>query len=56
MDTYFVSGKPFEESTETDSIKYDGTLEYREHQIELATLEIEKERLSILYNINKTSL
>lgn len=56
LDTYFIKGKPFEENSETDSIKYDGTLEYREHQIELATLEIEKERLSILYNINKTSL
>jgi hypothetical protein len=56
LDTYFIKGKPFEENSETDNIKYDGTVEYREHQIELATLEIEKERLSILYNINKTSL
>ena len=56
LDTYLITGKPVEHTEETNFIKYDGTMEYRENQIELATLEIEKEKSTILYNINKTSL
>nr|WP_199000563.1 hypothetical protein [Flavobacterium sp. ASV13] len=55
-DTYLITGKAVENTKETNFIKYNGTIEYRGNQIELATLEIEKEKSTILYNINKTSL
>jgi hypothetical protein len=56
FDAYLITGMPVENNEDSDFIKYDGTIEYRENQIELATLEIEKEESTILYNINKTSL
>jgi hypothetical protein len=56
FDTYSITGMPIENNGDTDFIKYEGIIEYRENQIELATLEIEKEKSTILYNINKTTL
>lgn len=57
FDTYFIEGTPVENNNrDFGFIKYEGSIEYRENQIELATLEIEKEELTILYNINKTTL
>jgi hypothetical protein len=54
--TYLINGTAVENNGDNDFIKYEGSIEYRENQIELATLEIEKEKSTILYNINKTSL
>ncbi|MBS7253674.1 hypothetical protein [Flavobacterium branchiicola] len=51
FDTYLITGIPAENN---DAIKYEGSIEYRNNQIELATLEVEKEKSTILYNINKT--
>lgn len=56
FDTYLIEGTPVENNENSDFIKYEGSIEYRDDQIELATLEIEKEKSTILYNINKTSL
>lgn len=56
FDAYFIAGTPVENNGDSDFIKYEGTIEYRENQIELGTLEIEKEKSTILYNINKTTL
>ncbi|KOP39805.1 hypothetical protein DBB36_21865 [Flavobacterium sp. WLB] len=55
FDTYLITGMPVENVGDTDFIKYHGIIEYRENQIELAVLEIEKEKSTILYNIYKTS-
>jgi hypothetical protein len=56
LDAYLIEGIPVENNEKNDFIKYEGRIEYRDDQIELATLEIEKEKSTILYNINKTSL
>ncbi|MNL82375.1 hypothetical protein D3C87_2097450 [compost metagenome] len=56
FDTYLISGTPVENNGDNDFIKYEGSIEYRNDQLELATLEIEKEESTILYNINKTTL
>ncbi|MFD1606064.1 hypothetical protein ACFSJW_19185 [Flavobacterium artemisiae] len=53
FDTYLIEGTPIEGN---DFIKYEGCIEYRNGQVELAALEIEKEASTILYNINKTTL
>lgn len=56
FDTYLIEGMPLESNRDSDFVKYQGSIQYRENQIELATLEIEKEESTILYNINKTTL
>jgi hypothetical protein len=56
FDTYLIEGVPLDSNRDSDFLKYKGSIEYRENQIELATLEIEKEESTILYNINKTTL
>jgi len=56
FDKYLISGTPVENNGDNDFIKYEGIIEYRNDQLELATLEIEKEESTILYNINKTTL
>lgn len=54
--TYLIEGTPVENNGDNDFVKYEGSVEYRNDQLELATLEIEKEESTILYNINKTTL
>ncbi|WP_316632995.1 hypothetical protein [uncultured Flavobacterium sp.] len=51
--TYAIEGTPAESN---DFIKYDGIMEYREDQIDLAIIEIEKEKTTLMYNIYKISL
>ncbi|KQB42746.1 hypothetical protein [Flavobacterium aquidurense] len=54
--TYILEGIPVESSENNDFIKYEGIIEYREDQIDLATIEIEKENSTTIYNIYKTAL
>ncbi|KQB37454.1 hypothetical protein [Flavobacterium aquidurense] len=56
FDSYLIEGIPLENNENSDFVKYQGSIQYRENQIELATLEVEKEESTILYNINKTTL
>ncbi|OXG04390.1 hypothetical protein BC749_102783 [Flavobacterium araucananum] len=56
FDTYLVKAAAIEDNQDTDFIKYDGIIEYRKDQIDLATIEVEKEKKTILYNIYKTTL
>jgi hypothetical protein len=44
------------EGNTTDFIKYDGVFEYRNDQVDLATIEIEKKETTLMYNIYKRTL
>ncbi|MFH6948808.1 hypothetical protein ACHRV6_09970 [Flavobacterium sp. FlaQc-51] len=54
--TYAIKGAPVQSNENSNFIKYQGIIEYREDQINFATIEIEKEKNTLVYNLYKTSL
>lgn len=56
FNTYAIEGTPAESNKNKDFIKYNGIIEYREDQIDLASIKIEKEKTTLMYNIYKTTL
>ncbi|OMQ10525.1 hypothetical protein [[Flexibacter] sp. ATCC 35103] len=56
FETYLIEGMPVENNENHDFIKYDGIIEYRQDQIDLATIEVKKQKTTIMYNIYKKTL
>lgn len=56
FNTYLIKGIPADNNQSQDFIKYNGYVEYRDDKIDLATIDIEKEKTTIMYNIYKRTL
>lgn len=56
FETYIIEGIPVENNENGDLIKFEGIIQYRENQVDLATIEIEMAKTTITYNLYKTTL